>query len=403
MQYKHYNLRFSLFFAAMILFNLAANFAHPVTPTIIQELCLPDYMFGLMLATMMISQFLLSPFWGKANALISSRTTLLLCCVGYGLAQLLFAFARTQGAILGARILAGIFVGGNFVSFLTYIINMSRPEDQAKFLTWSATSHAVFSAFGYLVGGLVGEISIRGTFLLQAATLITAGILFWFACLPDAKPSAGMHPKQLLREANPLQAFFDGRQFMNGAFVLLFGLNVLMNFGNTGFDQVFNYYLKDQLGLTSSYNGLIKAAVGLISFVFNMTLCIWMIQKTDTKKSMLVMTGFCTLASVGALLVPQIGTYIACGVLVYAGYSVSLPVLQHMVAEQAAPERKNLVMGFYNATKSLGSIIGSLMAGFLYGFHVKLPFLVVVAAYGMSVAAALGYLLRCRKEKISPR
>ena len=76
-----YKTRFLLFFTAMILFNLAANFAHPVTPTIIQELHLPDYMFGLMLAAMMISQFLLSPFWGKINASISSRQTLLICCM----------------------------------------------------------------------------------------------------------------------------------------------------------------------------------------------------------------------------------------------------------------------------------------------------------------------------------
>ena len=45
-----YKTRFLLFFAAMILFNMASNFAHPVTPTIIQNLSLPDYMFGLMLA-----------------------------------------------------------------------------------------------------------------------------------------------------------------------------------------------------------------------------------------------------------------------------------------------------------------------------------------------------------------
>ena len=398
-----YKLRFSLFFSAMILFNLAANFAHPVTPTIIQQLQLPDYMFGLMLAAMMISQFLLSPFWGKINTSVSSRNTLLICCVGYGAAQLLFAFSRTQGAILAARVLAGIFVGGIFVSFLTYVINVSKPEDQAKFLTWSATIHAVFGAFGYLVGGLLGELSIRSTFLLQAGTLAGAGVLFRIACVPDNTASEKLPVKQILRHSNPLQAFLDGRQFMTAAFALLFSLNILMNFGNTGFDQVFNYYLKDQLNLTSSYNGLIKAAVGLISFVFNMTLCLWMIRKTDTKKSMVVMAAFCTAASAGALLVPQIGGYIACGVLVYAGYSVSLPVLQHMVAQRADPVQKNLVMGFYNATKSLGSIIGSLMAGFLYGFHVKLPFLVVAAAYGLSIAAALGYLLRCRKEKISGR
>lgn len=46
-----YKTRFLLFFVAMALFHLASNFAHPATPTIIQELGLPDYMFGLMLAS----------------------------------------------------------------------------------------------------------------------------------------------------------------------------------------------------------------------------------------------------------------------------------------------------------------------------------------------------------------
>ena len=78
-----YKTRFLLFFVAMALFHLASNFAHPVTPTIIQELGLPDYMFGLMLAVMMIANFALSPSWGNINRFISSRESLLICCVGY--------------------------------------------------------------------------------------------------------------------------------------------------------------------------------------------------------------------------------------------------------------------------------------------------------------------------------
>jgi len=392
-----YKTRFALFFGAMILFQLAANFAHPVTPTIIQDLQLPDYMFGLMLAAMQLSNFLFSPFWGKINVTISSRRTLLICCLGYGAAQLGFACAQSQGMILLVRVLAGVFVGGIFVSFLTYVINRARPEDQAKYLTYSATIQAVFGAFGYLVGGILGEFSIRGTFFLQAACLAMAGLLFRFVCLPDGQPGT-MPVKQVLKQSNPLQAFLDGRNFMTVTFALLFALNILMNFANTGFDQVFNYYLKDQLGLTSSYNGIIKAAVGLISFVFNMSLCLWIIRRTDTGKSMVLLTVLCTLASVGTVLLPQLGLFILCSVVVYALYPVSLPVLQHMVARQADPARKNLVMGFYNATKSLGSIIGSTMAGVLYAFHAKLPFAVVAAAYGVSILAAVGYLAKREKK-----
>ena len=394
MKNKSYSLRFLLFFAGMILFYLASNFAHPVTPTIIQQLQLPDYMFGLMLAAMQLSNFLFSPFWGKRNTYASSRQTLLICCLGYGMAQLGFACAKTQVVILLVRVLAGVFVGGIFVSFLTYVINTARPEDQGRFLTYSATIQAVFGAFGYLVGGVLGEYSIRGTFFLQTVCLAVAGVLFYLVCLPDAKAEKAMSVEETLRQSNPLGAFLEGRQFMTDAFVVLFGLNILMNFANTGFDQVFNYYLKDQLGLTSSYNGLIKAAVGLISFVFNITLCLWIIRKTNVRLSMLVLTVLCTAASLGAVLVPGITGYIGCGVLVYAFYAVSLPVLQHMAAMQASPEQKNLVMGFYNATKSLGSIAGSALAGFLYGFHVKLPFLVVAAAYGLSILTAVTYLIR---------
>lgn len=393
----NYKTRFALFFAGMILFQLAANFAHPVTPTIIQDLALPDYMFGLMLAAMQLSNFLFSPFWGKLNVSISSRQTLLICCMGYGVAQLGFACATTQTVILLVRVLAGVFVGGIFVSFLTYVINTANPEDQARYLTYSATIQAVCGAFGYLVGGILGEFSIRGTFFLQAFCLAAAGVLFRLVCLPDGQQTQ-IEWNQTLKQTNPLQAFLDGKQFMNMAFVMLFAVNILMNFANTGFDQVFNYYLKDQLGLTSSYNGIIKAAVGLISFVFNMSLCLWIIRKTDTKISITVLMGLCALAAVGTVVTPRIGLFIVLSVFVYAGYSVSLPVLQHMVAVQADPARKNLVMGFYNATKSLGSIIGSLMAGFLYAVHTKLPFAVVAVAYGCSLLAAVGYLFRTKKK-----
>jgi len=133
--------------------------------------------------------------------------------------------------------------------------------------------------------------------------------------------------------------------------------------------------------------------VGLISFLANMTLCLWMIRRTDVRKSMVVMALFCTAAAAGAVLLPQMVPYIVCGVLAYGGYSVSLPLLQHMAAEQADPGQKNLVMGFYNATKSLGGVIGSLTAGFLYSFHAKLPFLVVAVAYGLAVLCAAACLV----------
>ena len=393
-----YKTRFALFFGAMILFNLAANFAHPVTPTIIQNLHLHDYMFGVALAMMQLANFLMSPVWGKLNSKISSRLTLLIGCCGYGVAQLWFALATTELMIILARLFAGVFVGGIFVSFLTYVVNTADPKDQPKYLTWSATIQSVAGAFGYLVGGVLGEYTIKGTFLIQALCLVVTGAAFFFICLPDKQTEGRIQLVQIVKDANPFGAFKDCAKFMTLSFAMLFVVNILINFGNTGFDQAFNYYLKAQLNLTSSYNGIIKAAVGLVSFVANMTLCIWLIQKTDTKKSLSLLVGICALASVGTLVSPKIGIFITFSILVYAGYSVSLPVLQNMVASHADPTQKNLVMGFYNSTKSLGSIAGSLTAGFIYAIHPKLPFGCTALIYGLGLVAALIFLALSRKK-----
>lgn len=395
-----YKTRFFLFFLAMVFFNLSANFAHPITPTIIQDLQLNDYMFGVALAMMQLANFIMSPFWGKINTYISSRLSLLIGCVGYGIAQIWFAFATSELSIIGARLFAGAFVGAIFVSFLTYVVNIAKVEDQPKYLTYSATITSVAGAFGYLIGGVLGEFSIKGTFLFQSIVLIATGIMFYLVCENDSQQREFVVNKQLLKDVNPLKAFMDCGKFMSIAFVCLFAINILINFANTGFDQAFNYYLKDQLQLTSSFNGIIKAAVGFVSFISNMTLCIWIMNKTKVERSLSIIILISTLATLVTIYIPNITLFIVFSVLVYAGYSISLPILQNMVATLATTNQKNLVMGFYNATKSLGSIIGSLSAGFIYSTYAKLPFIVTALVYAFAFICTLFYLkIKTSKER----
>ena len=393
-----YKLRFSLYFFAMTLYIFTSNFIHPITPTLIQDLNLPDYMFGLMPAATLLFMFLFSPFWGKITAIISSRNTFLITSFGYAVAQAALAFCTQPGTMLAMRSLAGFFSSGSFVAFLTYVINTGKSEDQPKFLTYTATIQAVAAPFGYLAGGVLGEWSVIGTIFVHAGAVAFCGVLFRLICVADHTVETKLPLRDIVKDSNPLQAILDGRHFMTKAFALLFAVNALMNVGNFCFDHAFNYYLKDQLHLTSSYNGIIKAAVGFVSFVANMSLCMWILHKTNVKKSMISVALFCTLAAAGVLLLPNMAVYVACSIMVYAGYSISLPLVQHMSAEESDPAQKNLVMGFYNTTKWMGSVIGSLTAGLLYSFHAQLPFAAAAAAYGVSILAAIGYLLSGKKS-----
>ena len=376
MEAKHQQRHMFLFFIALVAFFMSASFAHPVTPTLIQEYHLNDSMFGVALAAMQTTNFLFSPFWGKLNGYISSRKSLLICCTGYAIGQALFGMARTEAMVVFARCFAGIFTGGAFTSFLTYIVNTSSEKDRGRNLTIQATIQSVGGAFGYFVGGFLGEISLDVTFGAQALTLFLCGVMFFVFCKDDKKAGMGrIQPAQIVRDANPFATFIASRQFMNILFAVLFTVTALQNLGYTAFEQCFNYFIKDAFHMTSRYNGLIKGVIGFVSLAANATICMWMIRKTNVKRSVIYILGACTCAALSVVFIDAVAPFMVMSVVFYTFNAVSIPLLQDLVAKRAAQGKdSNLIMGFYNATKSLGGIIGSLVAGLVYTVGPKLAF-----------------------------
>lgn len=325
METKQKSNNITLFFVAAIVFNMAASFAHPVTPTLIQEYHLNDYMFGVALAVMQCAYFLMSPFWGKLNNYIASRKSMLICCLGYAVGQALFGMARTESMVIFARVFAGMFTGGAFTSFLTYIVNTSSDMERGRNLTIFATIQTVAGAFGYFVGGFLGEVSLNVTFAAQTACLALAGIAFFFICRDDRPADAGkIEPKRLVREANPFAAFVACRHFMTVLFAVLFASACLYNLGYTAFEQCFNYYIKDALGLTSKYNGLIKGVIGFVSLAANATICMWIIKKTNVRRSIVLVLGLGAVAITGVVFADSTLPFMGISVLFYAIYALSL-------------------------------------------------------------------------------
>ena len=63
------------------------NFAHPVTPTLINVLGLPTYTFGVFYSTMAIAQFVMSPIWGSMSDYKGRKKILIIGLIGYGISQ----------------------------------------------------------------------------------------------------------------------------------------------------------------------------------------------------------------------------------------------------------------------------------------------------------------------------
>ncbi|NCC55732.1 MAG: MFS transporter, partial [Erysipelotrichia bacterium] len=277
--------------------------------------------------------------------------------------------------------------------------HMSSIEQRGKYLALSATFTTVFGAFGYMVGGFVGVVSIPITFALQSVTLITSGILFYF-CLKEDKEE-NLDAIHLWKDANPLQAFIDSKKFMTGLFALLFFVVFLTSTASTAYDQSFNYYIKDQFDFNSSYNGMLKAVVGFISLLANTTICIWIMNHTKVSRSIVVVLGLGGAFLIGVSLLDAILPFIIMNIMFFAINAIYIPLLQDMCASRSSHKDSDMVMGFYNAMKSLGMISGALFAGFIYSYGAKLAFIFAGVFFLIAMFLMMIYYVLIKKNEES--
>ncbi len=380
------------FLAITVIFNVGANLAHPVTPTIFQNLNLGDYMFGYAMAAMMLMNFIVSPFWGEINGYISSRVSLLICAIGYGFGQFLFGLAVTEWQFIVVRMFTGIFTSGAFVSILTYIVNISPEGKKGYYLTVNVTIQSVFSAFGYLVGGMIGTYNPYLPVFTQACLLSICGVLYFSICKNDTNPDI---PKlkfnALIKKANPLSSFIAGKQFLTASLISIFIMCALQNMSYIAFDQSFNYYMRDIFGFSSNYNGAVKGAMGIITLVANGTICLYIINKTNVIKSNIIVFALSFLSMLMAILFTDIVPFISFCIIVFALNSISMPILQNILTTAGKGRDSNLIMGFYNAMRSLGGIIGAFASGTLYNIVPIFPFILVASGSFLAVLIGIFY------------
>lgn len=382
-----------MFYLGCMILNIAANTAHPVTPTIFTTLGLGSYMFGVALASQLITNFLFSPFWGWISSYITSRKVLLITCIGYGIGQVLFGLATTEMGFIVARALTGIVCGGCFVCMMTYVVNTAPDSvSRGRELAATATIQMVCSAFGYFIGGMLGEIFTYLAIIVQVIMLVIAGFVFYFGCKDDARYTVQDLKKiKSVAEFNPFHSFFLAKNFLTPVFTVLFIACLLQNLGYTCFDQTFNYYIRDQFNFSSGYNGILKGIMGLITLAANSTICIWLIHKTDIRKSVIGVLAICSAAMFGVIWFEEIIPFIIVFVIFFAFNSISLPLLQDLVASGGPEDQNSLIMGFYNAMKSLGGIIGALFAGLLYTANPKMPFIFGFISFVLAAALSTIY------------
>ena len=365
--------------------SVAANVVHPVEPAFYIALGLPDWIFGAAYAAMAFGLFSFAPFWGLVSDRIGRVPTLAITLLTYGLSQLAFLVSTTVTTILLARFAAGAFCAGVGVAAMAYVADVSDAGTCGRRMTVFAAVQNVATAFGYLVGGVVGEGDPGRSFVLQFF-ILAAVSLGAFVLLREGPQFARSEKRLTLTSANPLTAFAGTRVIMSPWMVAFLVSTVCACLASSAFDNSFNYYLRDQFGFPTTYNGVIYAVVGALGLAANLLIGLRLQRSRDVERSVGVVL-LCAAAVLAAtLLATTMPVYLGLNIVFYIFNSMYLPLMQALAIE-GDPTGHGMVSGLFQSFKSLGAMVGALVAGFIYEASPLAPFVMAAVAFAGGAAA----------------
>ncbi|ONI38451.1 hypothetical protein AN639_07685 [Candidatus Epulonipiscium fishelsonii] len=372
-------------FLVMIAFNMA----HPVTPMMIQTLGLPDYMFGVFFSMMAISNFVMSPIWGKWSDQAGRKRYLAIGTILYGLSQFGFGLSTQVLPILFFRALGGIGAACFSIVMIATVSDVSSPEKRARNFAWYMATYSLGAGIGSILGGYIGQQNgYIASFVTQGIYSIILGIII-FITLKETNTNPREQKTLYLEHLK----FTKSSISLKGDIGVTIIVMALISLTTTAYNSSINFYIEAVLGLSSTLNGTVTATSAVIALFMNILITPYLAKKFSVYKSIKVIT---LIAGVSLVIGGATTSPVIAGILIFAFVSSSSMIvpMQQTIVTKIAAENYGEVMGIQGSAKALGMIIGSLGAGFIFMIDPELPFIFA----GISAILAFYFLTRLKES-----
>lgn len=363
--------------------GMAANLAHPVTPTLFNMHGFGSKVFGYAFSMMSFASFTFSYLWSNLYQKIYAKYIVVFSCFCYAIAQILFINAHTTTSLLFARFLAGAFVSGLMIGIPFYMIQFVPMSDRSSIITKVATAFSFGGTLGYFLGGLIGNTNIHISLYTQVSVLIISGIAFFFI----------MEKNELntRKQANTEKVILTYGQY------IALALTFLVWVSSTSLTQTYAFYLINILKVEPVINGITKGAVGLIALFLNLFVTIRLLKSHQKEKYfkiylVIVSVMYCVLLLNFKF---DLG-FIISGIIIMSLETMHLPILQAICIAYSQSESKTEIISYQNAARSCAMIVGAFISGVAFEYHVTAPF--IIATVSLIFAAVLS--LKLGQDKI---
>ena len=345
------------------------NMAHPVTPTLINTIGLPTFMFGVLYSTMAIAQFVMSPVWGSISDVRGRKKVLILGVLGYGISQLGFGLAQSAPLILLFRITGGAMSVGYMTASIAYVSDVSSKKDRIKYMSFYTATMSIASSCGALLGGAIGGFGYQYAFVTQFALTIVVAICIYLI-LDETIEKKTEKVKIYLDHLKPGKKSTDLKSIIGIMMIVM----TLATIATTAYNSTINYYVESVLNMPTIVNGIVMAVAGVIALLMNLFVNPYLGKKFKENKTIVVVLAIAGASIIIASISPNM--IIALVFLaIFIGSSALVTPLQQSIVSKLAKDNYGEVMGIQGSFKAIGMVTGSLLSGFIFDYGNKLPFM----------------------------
>ncbi len=355
---------------------LGASMILPILPLYAKDqFGLSEQYITLLGTAFFAAQFIAGPYLGRLSDKIGRLPVLIVSQIGTAVSFLMLALAPAVGWLFFARILDGI-TGGNIIVAQAYITDITPREKRTEALGYIFAVFGLGFIFGPAIGGLLAAAfgpRVPYVFASVAATAVV--LLTWFTL------DETLSPEQ--RAANRVArggSISPGAIATNGTLVLILFIAFVGQFGLGMLQATFSLYGEAVLFQGTDPRwvnlgiGLLLALVGVGQVITQAAILPRALRRFDEAWIVVIGTILRTVALVLLAVVTSPWLAAPGSVLFAMGMGLMMPPLQSLTTTAVADELRGGVLGVYQSTISLSTIVSTAVAGTIFLISPTTPY-----------------------------
>ncbi len=337
----------------------------PILPLLLGELTGSSeisILYGVMVALYSLMQFIFSPVLGAMSDRYGRRPVLVASISGATVDYIVMSVSPAFGVLLVGRAIAGL-TSANMAVATAYIADITDESERAKRFGYMSACFGIGFIVGPLIGGVLGDVWLRGPFVV-AAVLNALNLALVFFVLPESRDLAKAVAKPLsLASFNPVGP-------MRWAFgvkplVPLIGMVFLVGLVGNIPGTVWVLYGMDKFHWNGVTVGLSLATFGVCHAGSQVLLVGPVTKRFGELRTIVIGTVFdCTAFIIVGLATHGWVAFAIAPLFAIAG--VGPPAVQSLATRDVSDDKQGELQGVLSSVTSLTAIVGPLLGTMLY-------------------------------------